>query len=289
MHAKIKVITAMLIFGSIGAFVRNIDLSPGSIAFLRAAIGTVFLMGSILFLKERPSYHLIRKNLLLLGLAGAALGINWVLLFQAYEHTSIANATLSYYFAPIFVIILAPPILKEQLTPIKVVCVFVAMLGLFFIVKGGNSGHDYFSNHVLGIIYGLLAAVFYASVTLTNKLIKGLSGFETTLVQLACVVLVLFPYLALNNELCFSGVGAKTLILVLAVGIIHTGLAFLLYFTAIKDLKGQTIAVLSYIDPIAAVIIAAIFLGESMNFMQVIGGVLILGAAFLSEKLEIGG
>jgi RarD protein len=242
-------------------------------------------VGASFFLRQKPSYKSIKRNILLLSLSGAALGINWIFLFQAYQYTSIANATLSYYFAPIFVIILAPLILKEKLTPVRVVCVFVAMFGLFLIVKVGNGNLNYSYHHISGVIYGLLAAIFYASVILMNKFIKNLSDFETTLVQLISAVLVLLPYVALKNGFSFSGVNSNSIILILIVGIIHTGFAYFLYFTAIRDLKGQTIAVLSYIDPISAMIIAAVFLGESMGFIQIIGGMFILGSAFLSEKL----
>lgn len=291
MHAKIKIVAAMLIFGSIGAFVRHINLSPAEIAFLRAAIGSIFLIGAGFFLRQRFSYNLIKKNLLLLVLSGAALGINWIFLFQAYEYTSIANATLSYYFAPVLVIMLAPFILKETLTPLKIICVFVAMFGLFLIVgvSNGHSGYIFNYNHTAGVIYGLLAAALYAGVILMNKFIKNLSGFETTLIQLICAVLVLLPYVALRKGLSFSGIESKAVLLILIVGIIHTGVVYFLYFTAIKDLKGQTIAVWSYIDPISAVVIAAIFLGEAMNFMQIIGGVCILGSTCLSERLEKAG
>ena len=242
-------------------------------------------VGASFFLRQKPSYKSIKRNILLLSLSGAALGINWIFLFQAYQYTSIANATLSYYFAPIIVIVLAPLILKEKLTPGRVVCVFAAMFGLFLIVKVGNGNLNYASNHISGVIYGLLADIFYASVMLMNKFIKNLSDFETTLVQLISAVLVLLPYVALKNGFSFSGVNSKSVILILIVGIIHTGFAYFLYFTAIRDLKGQTIAVLSYLDPISAMIIAAVFLGESMGFIQAIGGMLILGSTFLSEKL----
>lgn len=286
MHAKIKIVTVMLIFGSIGALVRGIDLSPGEIALLRAAIGSVFLIGTGYFLKRGLPWGSLKKNAWLLGISGAVLGINWILLFQAYECTSIANATLSYYFAPIFVIILAPLILKEKLTPIRVVCVFAALFGLFLIVKVGNGNLDYPYEHIRGIIYGLMAAVFYASVTLLNKCIKNVPGFETTLIQLASAVLVLSPYVAFKGGLNFSSISANSIYLILTIGILHTGIAYFLYFTAIKDIKGQTIAVLSYIDPVSAVIIAAIFLGEGMNLYQIAGGILILGSTFVSEKLE---
>ena len=176
--------------------------------------------------------------------------------------------------------------LKERLTLTKVGCISSAMLGLFLIVKLGSNSISGSYNHLVGILYGLSAAILYASVILMNKFIKNLAGFETTLVQLVVAVLVLLPYVVIKEHLDFSGVDSKSLIFILIVGIIHTGIAYFLYFTSIKELKGQTIAVLSYIDPISAVIIAAMFLGESMGFVQMIGGVLILGSTLLSERLE---
>lgn len=278
----------MIVFGSIGAFIRNIELSSAEIALLRAVIGSIFLLGISFFLKKTTSPGLFKRNILFLSISGAALGINWILLFQAYGYTSIANATLAYYFAPIFVIILAPLVLKEKLTPIRVACVFIALFGLFMIVKAGNSSLDYSYNHTLGITYGLLAAVFYASVVLMNKYVNNPSGFETTLIQLISAVVVLLPYVAFKDGLSFAGANANSLFLIFVVGILHTGIAYFLYFTAIKGLKGQTIAILSYIDPVSAVIIAALFLGEGMNFLQIAGGTLILGSTFLSDRFEAG-
>jgi RarD protein len=288
MKGKLKILTAMLIFGSIGPFVKKINLSSSEIALLRGVIGSIFLVCASFFVKQKLSYKSIKENAALLIFSGAAIGFNWILLFQSYKYTTISNATLSYYFAPIFVMILAPFVLKEKLTAVKAGCIIVAMSGLFLVVNIGGSitsiGGIY--NHPVGIIYGLSAAVLYASVILMNKFIKNLSGFETTLVQLMVAALVLLPYVLVNEQMNFSDVNTRSVVFILILGIVHTGIAYFLYFTSIKELKAQTIAVLSYIDPISAVIIAAIFIGESMNFIQIIGGILILGSTFFSEILE---
>lgn len=287
MNAKLKIITAMLIFGSIGPFVKEINLSSSELAFFRGIIGSIFLICASLFIKQKLSVKSVKENLVLLILSGTAVGLNWILLFQAYKYTTISNATLSYYFAPIFVIILAPFVLKEKLTFLKVGCIIGAMLGLFLIVNNGGSDTGGLYNHAVGILYGLSAAVFYASVILMNKFIKNLSAFETTLAQLIVATLVLLPYVLINDQMDFSAVNINSLIFILMLGIVHTGIAYFLYFSSLKDLKGQTIAVLSYIDPISAVIIAAIFLAESMSLIQLVGGIFILGSTFLSEKLEL--
>lgn len=287
MKGKYKIVTAMLIFGSIGIFVKGIHLSSSEIAFLRGVIGSIFLILASLFAKQKISFKSIRENLLVLILSGAAIGFNWILLFEAYRYTTISNATLSYYFAPVFVMILAPFVLKEKLTPVKTGCILAAMAGLFLVVNIGGTSAGTSYNHPLGIFYGIMAAALYSSVILMNKFIKNLSGFETTLIQLLVSALVLLPYVMIRDHLDFSGVDSKSILLILIVGIVHTGFAYFLYFGSVKELSGQTIAVLSYIDPISAVIMAAFFFGESMSFIQIIGGVLILGSTFVSEKLDM--
>ena len=286
MSGKFKLVAAMLIFGSIGVFVKKIDLSSSEIAFLRGVIGSLFLICASFFVRQKPSLQSIKENGLILGLSGAAIGLNWIFLFESYKFTTISNATLSYYFAPIFVMILAPFVLKEKLTRLKVGSILGAMVGLFLIVNIGDTTATGSYNHPVGILFGLSAAALYASVILMNKFIKNLSGYETTLVQLIVAALVLLPYILTKEHMSFSDLDSSSILFILILGIVHTGIAYFLYFTAVKELKGQTIAVLSYIDPISAVIIAAIFLGESMSFIQMIGGFLILSSTFLSERLE---
>jgi RarD protein len=282
-NTKVTYISAMLLFGSIGIFARNIDLSSGQTALVRGLIGSVFLLAACPIMKQKLSIRAIRSNLLLLILSGAAIGFNWILLFHAYKYTTISNATLSYYFAPVLVMFLSPFILKEKLTAIKIICILSAVVGMFCIVGiGGGSGQ----NHLVGIGYGLAAAVLYASVVIMNKFLKGLSGIETTLIQLSSATVVLLPYILLTEKVRIFQVDSKSLIFMLTVGIVHTGIAYLIYFTAIRGLNGQTIAVFSYVDPISAIILSSIIFRERMTAFQIIGGVLILGATFLNEMAD---
>lgn len=281
--SRIMNLSAMFIFGTIAVFVRNIDLSSKEIALLRGFIGSLFLLGVMFFSKEKTSFSGIRKNIVLLLLSGIGVGGNWIFLFEAYKYTTVSIATLSYYCAPIFVTILAPFILKEKISLVKVICVCTAMLGMVCIV--GTSGMNTAGyNHLLGTAYGLLAAVFYASVVLMNKFIKGLKGVEATVTQLILASLVLLPYVVMTTGFDFSRMTASSYGYLIFLGVIHTGFAYALYFSSIKELNGQTIAVLSYIDPITAVIISSMFLGEKMTILQIVGGILILGSTFISEN-----
>ncbi|WP_010283684.1 DMT family transporter [Bacillus timonensis] len=283
MKAKFIFIVVMLIFGSIGLFVKNINLSSSEIALFRGTIGSLFLIGASFLVKQKFSFKTSKRNLVLLLVSGAAMGFNWIFLFESYRYTTISNATLSYYFAPVFVMILAPFLLKERWTWLKGLSIALAFLGLLLVVNPGVDAGIGTYNHPVGIMYGLLAAALYASVILINKFIKNLSDFNTTIMQLLTASIVLFPYVLVTQELNYSGLGLQSITLLLIVGIVHTGFAYLFYFSVMKKLKGQTIAVLSYIDPISAVLMAAIILSESMNFVQIVGGIFILGSTFISE------
>jgi len=283
LRSKLMNLSAMLIFGTIAVFVRNIELTSKEIAVLRGVIGSIFLLGVMLFSKEKTSFSAIKKNLPILVLSGLGVGANWIFLFEAYKYTTVSIATLSYYCAPIFVTIMAPIILKEKISLIKFLCVCTAMIGMLCIVgtNKGSIGEGY--NHFLGIIYGLTAAVGYASVILMNKFIKGLKGVETTVTQLVFASILLLPYVMVTSGFDFSKMTGISWGYMIFLGVVHTGFAYALYFSSLKELKGQTIAVLSYIDPITAVLISALFLGEQLTMFQIIGGVLILGSTFISE------
>lgn len=280
-NSKITLIFAMLIFGSIGLFVRNINLPSTQIALARGTIGSIFIFLISYLTKKKISWKSIKNNLIILLISGVAIGFNWIFLFEAYKYTTIANATLSYYFAPVIITFLSPFVLKEKLTYQKVLCTMAAMVGMFLIVGVGPRSSA--TNHVLGIGFGLAAATFYAGVVLMNKFIKNLTGLETTLMQLSIASVVLLPYILATETLRYTSLDIKSLIFMLYVGIINTGLAYLLYFSTIPKLNAQTLAVYSYIDPIFAILLSSIFLREKMTLLQVIGGVLILGSTFFSE------
>lgn len=285
MKGKLRFIIVMLIFGSIGVFVKNINLPSSEIALLRGVIGSIFLICTSFFSKEQISLKSVKKNIKLLVLSGGAIGFNWIFLFQSYKYTTVSNATLSYYFAPIFVIILSPFFLKEKITVLKWCCIIAAMIGLFLVVDIVGNGARTSYSHLIGILYGLLAAALYASVILMNKFMKNLSGFETTLVQLILGSIVLSPYVFIKDGFNFFYITKESIVYMLILGIIHTGVAYFIYFTSMKEIKGQSIAILSYIDPLSALLIAAIFLGESLSVMQIFGGVLILVSTYINEKL----
>ena len=277
---KLELIGSMLLFGSIGIFVKNIEFTSVQIALGRAIIGALFLFIFSIISKKTTSKELIKSNILILILGGICLSINWIFLFEAYKYTAISSATICYYLAPVIVMFLSPIIFKEKLTVVKIVCILSAMVGMLCVIGVGNSSG---SNNFVGILYALAAACLYSCVIILNKFLKDMLGLQSAFIELSIASLFLIPYVYFTDGISFSGVSSISIVLLLIIGIVHTGIAYLFYFNSIQNLESQTVAIYSYVDPISAIIMSSLLLGEKMAFLQVIGGILIIGSTFINE------
>lgn len=289
MNAKIKITAAMVTFGTIGILVRYIPLPSSIIALVRGVLATIFLLAVMAGGKRWPDKTAITRNLALLLISGALIGFNWILLFEAYNYTSVAVATLCYYLAPVFVIIASPFVLQEKLSMKKALCVIAALAGMVLVsgviqnyVRGGNTE----DLNLTGVLLGIGAGALYATIILINKKLKDISSYDTTVMQLAAASIVLVPYCLLTVDMGALEVTPVSAVLLLIVGIVHTGIAYVLYFGSIKELPAQTVAIFSYIDPILAVLLSALLLKESMDMLSILGAILILGSTFVSEMKD---
>ena len=277
--SKILMAVAMFIFGTLAPFVRNINVSSGELALYRAILATLLVGVFLLITKQKLPIKSIKKELFLLLLSGAAIGINWILLFEAYKYTTVSAATLSYYFAPVIVMIVCPLIFKEKLTAKQVICFVMSSAGLVLITGTAGGGDQ----DLIGIAFGVGAAMFYATVMLLNKFIKGVTGLHRTFIQFVSAIIVLTPYVALSGGFTLGNLNSIGWGALLVVGLVHTGITYCMYFTALKELPGQKVAILSYVDPLVAVLVSVIWLNEAMTIPQMIGGALILGFTLWSE------
>ena len=280
MNATFKLTLSMVIFGTIGIFRRYIPLPSSLVAMTRGLIGMLFLLLVMVLRKRGMNRAAVRRKFAMLCLSGAAIGVNWILLFEAYNYTSVATATLCYYLAPMFVILASPLVLREKLTLRKLACVSAALLGMVFVSgvleASGGAG-------LKGVLLGLGAAVLYASVVLMNKQLGDVPAYDRTIVQLGSSAAVLLPYVLLVEEVSIEAFTPGVIALLLVVGIVHTGIAYALYFGSLMQLKAQTAAILSYIDPVVAVLLSALVLRENMSLLSGLGAILVLGAAVVSE------
>ncbi len=280
--SMLMIISSMIIFGTIGVFRKYIPLSSAFLAFARGLLGGLFLLLFIRIRKKDVGEKLPLRDILYLALTGALIGINWILLFEAYNYTTVAVATLCYYMQPTIVVLLSPLVFREKLTPKKAVCAAVAIAGMV-LVSGviGDSGSQ--NGSFRGVLLGLSAAVFYATVVMMNKKLPGVNAYQKTTIQLLSAGIVMIPYLLVTHGFTGEGFSVSTVILLLIVGIIHTGIAYVLYFGSMDGLNVQSIAILSYIDPVSAMLFSALLLKEPLSVLSIIGAVMIIGSAIVSE------
>lgn len=282
--SKLKLLSAMGIFGTIGIFVKYIPLSSAAIALTRGVTGVLFLVAVMLLTGRKSDPTAIRKNLLLLILSGAAIGFNWVALFESYNYTTVATATACYYLAPLF-LLLASPLLGEKLTRKKLACVGIALMGML-LLSGIGDGPLPTLGELKGILLATCAAALYATVMFLNKKLSPIGAYDKTVIQLSAAAIVILPYLLLSEGFTPPALTGLQWGLLVLVGIVHTGIAYALYFDSLKQLPAQTVALFSYLDPVIAIILSALLLKEPMTPSGMIGTVLILGSALYSELPE---
>lgn len=279
--SRMMMVTAMAIFGTVALFVRNIPVASSEIALYRAALAALLLGVFLLLTGQKIDFRAIRKELPLLLVSGMAMGINWILLFEAYRYTTVSVATLSYYFAPVIVTVACPLLFKEKMGFKQWLCFGMSTLGIVLITGVGDLSAR--NTHLIGILFGLGAAVLYAAVVLLNKFIKGVADIQRTFLQFVAAVLILLPYVLLTGGIHLQDLNMDGWVNLLIIGIIHTGITYCLYFSALRDIPGQEAAILSYIDPLVAVAISVAVLGEQLTFFQLLGGLLILGFTLYNE------
>ena len=276
-----RMVLSMAVFGTLGLFVRNIPLPSGELAMYRAVMAAVLLGTFLLITRQRIPLGTIKKALPLLLISGVAMGFNWILLFEAYKYTTVSVATLSYYFAPVLVTAACPVLFKEKMGRKQWICFGMSTLGIMLITGLGDLGAG--SSHLTGILFGLGAACLYATVVLLNKFIKGVEGVHRTFLQFLAAAVVLIPYVALTGGTHLETLDGVGWVSLLVVGLFHTGITYCLYFSSLKTLPGQKAAILSYIDPLVAILVSVLILGEQMSLVQIIGGGLILGFTLWNE------
>ena len=281
--AKLEMIASMVIFGTIGLVRRSIPYSSAMIAFFRGIIATLVLL-LVHFIRRKPfDKSALKANMVKLLISGAMIGFNWVLLFEAYRYTTVSVATVCYYMAPVFIMISSPFTLGEKITAKKAVCIILALVGVVLVSGILEPGSAASKDNLKGVLFGLGAALLYACVVTINKSISGVSGMDRTIFQMGPAALAVLPYWLLTDNVSTITWQTEPVIMILTAGLINTALAYDLYFASIQSLSAQSAALMSYIDPVVAIILSATLLREGMSALSVIGVILVLGSAIAGE------
>lgn len=269
-------ILSMLIFGTNGLLVSHISLQSSQIVLLRTLIGGA-LLTAIVLLRGGFDRNAVRADLPMILLGGTALGLNWVALFSAYRLLNVSLATLIYYIGPILVLLFSPIIFREKLTGTKIAAVAIVAVGLVCISGSILVG----GMNPVGFAAAIASALFYAALIVFNKRITHTEGLQTAAIELDIAFAVVLIYCLLTVGLPHPA--RADLPYIAVIGVVNTGLAYVLYFSGLQKLPGQSVALISYVDPVSALFFSALFLHEKLTLIQVIGAVLIIGGAMLGE------
>ena len=276
----VALIVSMTIFGTVGIFSKQIPLPSGVTVMARSIIGLLFLTVMMLVMGRRPDTSAIRKNILPLIISGVSLGANWILFFEACKQTTVATATLSYYLAPTILVIASAFIFKEKITKKRAIGMGVTLIGMI-LVSGVIGGAD--GVRLIGVLIGIAAAFLYATVVIFNKILKDMDAFDKTAVQFLISAVVLVPYVLIFERVEPDAFDLGSILGLLVIGVVHTGFAYALYFGAATVLPSSTVAIYSYIDPVVSILAATLIFREPLGISGIIGAVLIIGTAVVSE------
>lgn len=283
--AKLELASAFFIWGTIGIFVKLIPLNSGVIAFDRSLVGMLFLIVVKLCMHKKIDFGAMKGSIVLLCVNGALLGLNWILLFESYNYTSVATSTICYNLGPMLVVLASPFIFRERLTAVKLLCVLTALFGVVC-VSGVFEQGSVSKSDILGVLLGLSAAVVYAATVIINKRLDKLEPMDKAITQFASSTVVMFIYCLFTtkpSELQFS---VSTIVLLIVVGVVHTGITYTLYFKSLPNVTSQNVALFAYIDPVVAVVLSAIVLSEQLTVSTVVGAILVIASAICSEMYD---
>jgi len=277
-----KYIAALLLFGSNGIIASRIALSSYEIVLSRTLIGSLFLIAVYAFGRHKPLFLKDRKTVLCLAVSGIAMGANWLFLYEAYSQIGVSIATLACYCGPVILIALSPLVFREKLTAVKLTGIVAVLAGMFCVygtelVKSGFSW---------GLVFGLLSALMYPVMVIFNKKAEKMSGIENSMSQLM-VAFVMVCLFTLIKDGTFITVPPGSLLPILVLGVINTGLGCYLYFSSLRALPAQTVAVCGYLEPLSALGFSAALLGERLTVLQLVGAALVLGGAALAELFKV--
>ena len=277
---KILYISVMALYGTTGILKHFVPYSSAFVAFIRALIASIFIFAFMKLKGKSLNRSAVRENLPKLIAVGVLLGFNWIAYFEACRLSTVAKATLCYYMAPVIVMLLSPLLYGEKLTGRKICCITVAVIGMALV--SGVFG-DKESAEAKGLLIGFLAALIYAAIVILSRRINNIEALDKTLVQLAVAACCLFPYWLLADGEALPEPSFLPVLLVIIIGILNTGIAYVIYFGTVTKLKAQTVAIFAYADPVVSVLLSAFLLKEPLGIGGAIGAALIIGAMILSE------
>ncbi|MBX4940096.1 drug/metabolite transporter (DMT)-like permease [Rhizobium binae] len=274
-RGTVEMTAAMLISGTIGWFVVMSGQPVSGVVFWRCLFGALTLLvicGALGLL--RPGIITLRAFTIAV-FGGIAIVVNWLLLFASYSHATISIATTVYNTQPFMLLVLGALFLGEKITATKLFWLTLAFAGMMAIVEGKPQAGGASDGYGLGILMALGAAFFYALAALAAKWLKGTPPHLIALIQVATGMLMLAPM----TDFSQSPQDAGSWAILVSIGVVHTGLMYVLLYGAIQRLPTHLTGALSFLYPIAAILVDGLAFGHALQPMQIAGAAIILLAA----------
>lgn len=276
--AYCKYILALLLFGSNGVVASHISLNSYEIVLLRSVLGCVMLAAIYFLTGHKLTVLQHKKDMLYIALSGIAMALDWLFLFEAYQQIGVSLGMLINYCGPAIVVALSAVLFRERMTRQKMLALILALAGVFLIsgqaaLEGANGW---------GLFCAGASALSYTAMVICNKLSKDVKGFENAMLQLFFTAVTVAVFVGCKQGF-YMEIPSGDWLPILWIGLLNTGGGCYYYFSSIGSLPVQTVSICGYLEPLSAVLFAAVFLSEAMLPLQIVGALMIVCGALLGE------
>ncbi|MES1042482.1 DMT family transporter [Peribacillus simplex] len=277
--ALLQLSLAMTIFGSVGFFSELSGLPALELVFVRCICAALFLCAAWMITGHFKNETWNGREVMLIIFCAVANLLNWIFLFKSFEQISVTIAISLYHLAPIIVLIIGSFIFREKMNVFSILAISLCFIGTLLIM--GTDGFRSSSPEWEGIMYGIIAAFFYAATMLLGKSIAKTSVYATTFLQMFIGFLVLIPFVDYS---VYTTLKASEWFYTVLTGIIHTGVVYLLFFNSIRHLPTNVVSFMIFVDPAVAILLDILLSGFKPDGIQILGISLIFIGVVYSLK-----
>ena len=271
-RALIEIHVAVLFFGLAGLFGKLVFLPSTIIVLGRVFFATIFLTLVLAYRKQEIKLRQ-KQDYFYMGLMGVILAVHWVTFFQAIQVSTVAIGLLTFSTFPVFVTFLEPFFFKERLVVKDILIAFIAVIGVALVIEE----FEIRNSMTQGALWGIASGFTFALLALMNrKYVKEYSSIVVAFYQDFIATLVLLPFLFMTAPVF----RLSDILLLFLLGVVFTGLAHTLFIKGLGTVKTQKASIIASLEPVYGIIAAILLFGAIPTLRVVLGGVIILGAAF---------
>ncbi|MDH4231793.1 MAG: DMT family transporter [Nitrospirota bacterium] len=266
------ILLAIFLWSSLGIVVRLSGVEIYLLIFYSLLV-SIIAQGAILLKKKNQAAGMDLKKLSYPVILGSFLLLNNFSFYYAFQNTTIANAVLTHYTAPIIVAFLAAVFLGEKITGKLLFAIATASAGLWILLDGFSPDRA----HGYGIAAGLVSGVAYAVIIVLSRIYaRHFTPLFLSFCNNICMMVLLLPFIRVLPLQAWESF--------FVMGILHYTLAPVLYFKGLQTVTANRAAVLGYLEPVSAIVFSMVFLKEIPGIYSIYGGILILFSGYITVR-----